>query len=55
MGTLLMGVLAWVVVRGARIHRLAIANMEQALQEAALRERELLAAGRAADGHGKRG
>lgn len=40
-GALLIGVLAWVAVRGARAHRVALANMEQALQEAARREREL--------------
>mgnify|MGYP007089522233 CR=1 FL=1 len=40
-GALLIGVLAWLVVRGARAHRVALAGMEQALQEAARREREL--------------
>ncbi|OYY61613.1 MAG: hypothetical protein B7Y51_09860 [Burkholderiales bacterium 28-67-8] len=40
-GTLLIGVLAWVALRGARAHRVALAGMEQTLQEAARREREL--------------
>ncbi len=41
LSTLLIGTLAWVAIRGARVHRLAAARLEQSLQEAAVREREL--------------
>ena len=40
-GTLLIGLLAWAAARGARQHRVAVAHMEQALREAAHRERDL--------------